>query len=56
VFADSIYNRLAAWLACSLAGLALIIVRRLAGTTGFVVDLPRFSGEALAHLVACFSN
>ena len=39
-FADSIYNRLAAWLACSPAGLALIIVRRLAGTTG-VVGQPR---------------
>ena len=22
----------------------------------FMLDLPRFSGEALAHLVACFSN
>src|SRR5689334_15146335 len=40
VFADSIYNRLAALLACYLAGLVLIIVRPLAGTTGFVV-LPR---------------
>ena len=36
VFADSIYNRLAALLACYLAGLVLIIVRRPAGTTGFV--------------------
>ena len=40
VFADSIYNRLAALLACFLAGLVLIIVRRIAGTTGFVV-IPR---------------
>ena len=40
VFADSIYNRLAALLACYLAGLMLIIVRRPPGTTGFVV-LPR---------------
>jgi putative transposase len=40
VFADSIYDRLAALLACFLLGLTLIIVRRIAGTTGFVV-LPR---------------
>jgi putative transposase len=39
VFADSIYNRLAALLACFLLGLSLIIVRRIAGT-GFIV-LPR---------------
>ena len=45
VFADSIYNRLAAWLACYLAGLALIIVRRLAGTTGFVVQPRRWVVE-----------
>ena len=38
VFADSIYNRLAAWLARYLAGLVLIIVRRPAGTAGFVVQ------------------
>src|SRR5689334_7525748 len=38
VFADSIYNRLAALLACYLAGLVLIIVRRLAGTAGLVVQ------------------
>jgi putative transposase len=37
VFADSIYNRLAVLLACFLLGLTLIIVRRIAGTTGFVV-------------------
>jgi putative transposase len=40
VFADSIYDRLSALLACFLLGLTLIIVRRIAGTTGFVV-LPR---------------
>src|SRR3954454_6637087 len=45
VFADSIYNRLAAWLACSLAGLVLIIVRRLAGTTGFLVQPRRWVVE-----------
>src|SRR4051812_6397889 len=26
------------------------------GTPGGKVDLPRFSGEVLAHLAACFSN
>jgi putative transposase len=36
-FADSIYNRLAALLACFLAGLVLIIVRRLTGDIGSVV-------------------
>ena len=45
VFADSIYNRFAAWLACSLAGLELIIVRRPAGTTGFVVQPRRWVVE-----------
>jgi putative transposase len=40
VFADSVYDRLAALLACFLLGLTLIIVRRLAGSTGFVL-LPR---------------
>ncbi len=40
VFADSIYDRLAALLACFLLGLTLIVVRRIAGTTGFVL-LPR---------------
>ena len=40
VFADGAYDRLAALLACFLLGLTLIIVRRLAGTTGFVL-LPR---------------
>ena len=40
MFADSIYNRTATLLACFLLGLTLIIVRRIAGTTGFVL-LPR---------------
>jgi putative transposase len=40
VFADSIYDRLAALLACYVLGLTLIIVRRIAGITGFVL-LPR---------------
>jgi putative transposase len=45
VFADSIYNRLAALLACFLAGLALIIVRRTAGSIGFVVPPRRWVVE-----------
>ena len=49
-FADSIYNRLAALLACYLAGLVLIIVRRPAGTTGFVVAAP-LGGRKIARLV-----
>ncbi len=40
VFADSVYNRLTTLLACFLLGLTLIIVRRIAGTSGVVV-LPR---------------
>ena len=40
VFADGVYDRLAALLAGFLLGLTLIIVRRLAGTEGFVL-LPR---------------
>ena len=40
VFADGVYDRLAALLACFLLGLTLIVVRRLAGTEGFVL-LPR---------------
>lgn len=40
MFADSAYNRAATLLACFLLGLTLIIVRRIAGTSGFVV-LPR---------------
>ena len=45
MFADSIYNRLAALLACFLFGLALIILRRLAGSTGFVVQPRRWVVE-----------
>src|SRR4051812_10501616 len=45
VFADGICNRLAALLACYLAGLVLIIVRRPAGTTGFVVQPRRWVVE-----------
>ncbi len=45
VFADSIYHRLAALLACFLAGLVLIIVRRVAGTIGFVVQPRRWVVE-----------
>lgn len=40
VFADSIFNRLPVLLACFLLGLTLIIVRRIAGTTGFII-IPR---------------
>ena len=40
VFADGIYDRLAALLACGLPGLALVIVRRGAGVSGFVI-VPR---------------
>ena len=40
IFADSIYDRLAVLLACFLLGLTLIITRRIAGATGFVV-IPR---------------
>jgi len=42
VFADSIYNRLTALLACFLFGLMLIIVRPAVGTTGFVVQPRRW--------------
>ncbi len=45
VFADSIYNRLTAMLACFLFGLAPIIVRRAAGSTGFVVQPRRWVVE-----------
>ena len=40
VFTDSIYDRVTVLIACFLLGLTLIIVRRIAGTTGFVV-LPK---------------
>ncbi len=45
VFADSVYNRLAATLACFLAGLVLVIVRRPAGATGFVAQPRRWVVE-----------
>ena len=45
VFADSIYNRLTAMLACFRLGLTLIIVRRVAGSTGFVVQPHRWVVE-----------
>src|SRR5512134_368616 len=37
VFTDSIYDRLPVLIACLLLGLTLIIVRRIAGSTGFVI-------------------
>ena len=40
VVADSIYERLAALLACSMLGLTLSVVRRVAGAAGFIL-LPR---------------
>jgi putative transposase len=45
VFADRIYNRLSALLSCVLFGLTLIIVRRAAGTIGFVVQPRRWVVE-----------
>jgi putative transposase len=45
VFADSIYNRVSALLACFLFGLVLLIVRRPAGSTGFVVISRRWVVE-----------
>ena len=45
VFADSICNRLTALLAGFLFGLTLVIVRRAAGTTGFVVQPRRWVVE-----------
>ena len=45
VFADSVYHRLTAMLACFLFGLTLIIVRRVAGATGFVVQPRRWVVE-----------
>ena len=45
VFADGVYDRLAALLACFLLGLTLIIVRRLAGTEGFVLVPRRWVAE-----------
>jgi len=45
VFADGVYDRLAALLACFLLGLTLIVVRRLAGTEGFAVVPRRWVAE-----------
>nr|WP_256336818.1 IS5 family transposase [Belnapia rosea] len=45
VFADGVYNRLAAMLACFLAGLVLVIVRRPVGSTGFVMQPRRWVVE-----------
>ena len=45
VFADSIYDRVAVLLACFLLGLTLLIVRRVAGSTGFVVQPRRWVVE-----------
>ncbi len=45
VFADSIYNRLTALLACFLFGLVLIIVRPAVGSPGFVVQPRRWVVE-----------
>ena len=45
MFADGIDDRTAVLLACCLLGLTLIIVRRLAGTTGFVVRPRRWVVE-----------
>ena len=42
VFADSVYDRLAALLACFLLGLTLVVIRRLAGSEGFVVVTRRW--------------
>jgi putative transposase len=47
VFADSVYNRLKAILVCCLLGLTLIIVRRAAGSTGFVAQPRRWVVERL---------
>ena len=45
VFADSIDNRVAVLVACFLLGMTLIIVRRVAGSTGFVVAPRRWVVE-----------
>jgi putative transposase len=47
VFADGVYDRLAVLLACFLLGLTLIIVRRLAGSEGFVVVPRRWVAERM---------
>jgi putative transposase len=45
VFADGAYDRLAALLACFLLGLTLVVIRRLAGTEGFVAVPRRWVAE-----------
>ena len=45
MFADSVYDRLAALLACFLLGLTLVVIRRLAGTEGFAVVPRRWVAE-----------
>ena len=45
VFADSVYDRLAALLACFLLGLTLVVIRRLAGAEGFVLVPRRWVAE-----------
>jgi hypothetical protein len=50
VFADSVYDRLAALLACFLLGLTLVVIRRLAGTEGFVLVPRRWVAIACTEL------
>ena len=45
VFADSVYDRLAALLVCFLLGLTLTVIRRLAGVEGFAVVPRRWVAE-----------
>jgi putative transposase len=45
VSADSVYDRLAALLACFLLGLTLVVIRRLAGAEGFVLVPRRWLAE-----------
>src|SRR5690242_1151048 len=45
VFADSVYDRLAALLACFLLGLTLVVIRRLTGAEGFAVVPRRWVAE-----------
>jgi hypothetical protein len=56
VFADGVYDRLAALLACFLLGLTLIVVRRLAGTEGFVLRPRRWVALARTKLPRWASN
>jgi transposase len=51
VLADSVYDRLAALLACFLLGLTPVVIRRLAGTEGFAVAPRRWvAGRTLGWL------